>query len=290
MRPRLALLLLLPLLLGFDGSHAREALDLAFHNLYGSDILAGVELAIEGPREASSVEFAFGRKRSGDETRMLVYGTDGARDTPRALLFQRPDGNDRIFISDGPHGAVRPMSAGKRAWSLFGSDFAYEDLRAQRADDYRIEVLGTDEIDGEPCRVLRLRPFHGPYRSILIWLSSSRPVIVRADYFDARGLWKRYTAVVDEIAFARSGTSWSTWRSRTTSSRRPACRAAASRCSERSRWGASCKRRGSGARSEPTASEARKAGSARRDPAGRGLRRRRTARSRRSRRRSGSRS
>jgi hypothetical protein len=200
MRPRLALLLLLPLLLGFDGSRAREALDLAFHNLYGSDILAGVELAIEGPREASSVEFAFGRKRSGDETRMLVYGTDGARDTPRALLFQRPDGNDRIFISDGPHGAVRPMSAGKRAWSLFGSDFAYEDLRAQRADDYRIEVLGTDEIDGEPCRVLRLRPFHGPYRSILIWLSSSRPVIVRADYFDARGLWKRYTAVVDEIA------------------------------------------------------------------------------------------
>jgi len=200
MRPQLALLLLLPLLLGFDGSHAREALDLAFHNLYGSDILAGVELAIEAPQGASSVQFAFGRKRSGDETRMLVYSTDGSREAPRALLFQRPDGKDRIFISDGPHGAVRPMSAGKRAWSLFGSDFAYEDLRAQTADDYRIEVLGADEIDGEPCRVLRLRPFHGPYSSILIWLSSSRPVIVRADYFDTRGLWKRYTAEVEHIA------------------------------------------------------------------------------------------
>jgi hypothetical protein len=200
MRSRCTLLLLLPALLGFDGSRAREALDLAFHNLYGSDILAGIELAIEGPRESSSVQFAFGRKRTGDETRMLVYSADGGRGSPRALLFQRPGGADQIFVSDGPHGAVRPMSAGKRRWSLFGSDFAYEDLRAQQADDYRIEVLGAEEIDGEPCRVLRLRPFEGPYRSILVWLSSSRPVILRADYFDAKGLWKRYTAAVDHIS------------------------------------------------------------------------------------------
>jgi hypothetical protein len=48
--------------------------------------------------------------------------------------------------------------------------------------------------------VLRLRPFDGPYRSILVWLSTARPVIVRADYFDAKGLWKRYTVAVDRLA------------------------------------------------------------------------------------------
>jgi hypothetical protein len=194
------LLVLLPALVGFDGARAREALDLAFHNLYSVDILAGVELAIEGRSESSGVRFAIGRKRRGDETRMLLYSTRGRRDAPRALLFQHPDGRDQIFVSDGPHGGVRPVTAGRRSWSLFGSDFVYEDLRTQTADQYRIEVLGTDEIDGEACRVLRLRPFDGPYRSIVIWLSGSRPVIVRADYFDAKGLWKRYTALVERIS------------------------------------------------------------------------------------------
>ena len=39
-----ALVAMLPLLTGFDTSRAREALDLAFHNRYGSDVLVAVEL------------------------------------------------------------------------------------------------------------------------------------------------------------------------------------------------------------------------------------------------------
>ena len=83
--------------------------------------------------------------------------------------------------------------------ALFGSDFNNADFRARRADDYRIEVLGQDRIDGEDCRVLRLRPLEGPYTMLLAWISQDRPVIVRTDYFDEAGLWKRYQARVDRI-------------------------------------------------------------------------------------------
>ncbi len=195
MRQWLGLLVLIPFLTGFEVSRAREALDLAYHNLYGADVLAGVELVVrESGHEETWTAFAYGRKRKGAETRTLVYTGDGKRNSPRALLFQRPGERDRIFVSDGSRGQVRPMSAGEHRWPMFGSAFSYEDFRAHTAADYRIEVLGTDRIKGEHCRVLRLRPFDGPYAYQLIWLSTSRPVILRSDYFDSKGLWKRYSA------------------------------------------------------------------------------------------------
>ncbi len=200
MRRWCAIFLLLPWLVGFDGSRARQALDLAFHNLYGADLLAGVELIIQENEQSETwTTFAYGRKRRGNETRTLVYTGDGGRNSPRALLFQRPGERDRIFVSEGGRGPVRPMSAGDHRWSLFGSDFSYEDFRAHTASEYRIEVLGPDRIRKEPCRVLRLRPFAGPYKTILVWLSTERPVILRTDYFDEEGLWKRYLARPKQI-------------------------------------------------------------------------------------------
>jgi len=193
MRYRWAIVLLLPLLTGFDPSRAREALDLAMHNLYGADVLVGVELTIrENSHAVSRMAFAFGRKRKGHEVRTLLFPGKGQRGAPRALLLQRSGSTDRIFVSDGTRGSVRPLSAGKYRWPMFGSDFSYEDFRAHTADEYRIEVLGPDRIDNEPCRVLRLRPLDGPYTMRLVWISTERPVILRSDYFDEDGLWKRY--------------------------------------------------------------------------------------------------
>lgn len=200
MQQRWGLVLLLPWLLAFDGSRAREALDLALHNLYGSDVLAGIELTTEeNERNSSEATFAFGRKRKGDEVRTLVYTGDGRRNAPRALLFQRAGERDRIFVTRGGHAGVRPMSAGKYAWPLFGSEFSYDDFRAHTADEYRIEVLGIDPVQDERCIVLRLRPFTGPYHMKLVWLSTERPTILRTDYFDERGLFKRYRAHPKDI-------------------------------------------------------------------------------------------
>ncbi len=200
MRHKWGLLLLVPFLLGFDGSRAREALDLAFRNLYGADQLAAVELRIEHPSAPPELlTFAFGRKTKGGETRTLLYSSEDDRKAARALLLQRPGQSDRMYVSDGTHGRVRPFSTGGGSQPLFGSDFSYEDFRVHFADDFRIEVLGEDRINGESCRVLRLRPMSGPYEVIITWLSTDRPVVIRMDYFDRRGLLKRYRAKVRRI-------------------------------------------------------------------------------------------
>jgi hypothetical protein len=185
---------------GFEAPKGREALEAALHNLYAPAVLAAVELEIEGGQSGRGwVEFAYGRKQSDGETKTLVYTPSSGRGTPAALLFQRPGERDRIFVTDGQYGQVRPLSAGEYDWPLFGSDFNYDDFRTHEADEYRIEVLGPDTIQGESCRVLRLRPLKGPYRILVVWLSTERPVIVRTDYFDAQGLWKRRTLRVDRI-------------------------------------------------------------------------------------------
>ncbi len=194
-----ALLLLLPLTLGFDGPDARQALDRAFDNLYGVSVLAGIELFIDDRGAESRVRFAYSRKSDERETRTLIHLMD-APETTRTLLLQKAGKRDQIFISQGARGRVQLASSGQDVWPLLGSDFGYEDIRAKRADDYRIEVLGPDRVQGEPCRALRLRPFQGPYQKLVVWLSTERPVIVRIDYFDPKGLWKRYSADVEEIA------------------------------------------------------------------------------------------
>ncbi len=195
----LLLLTLVPFLTAFDASNARRELDRVFDNLYAPGVLAGIELSMShGSEEASWVTFAYGRKRSAGETRTLVYSADQKKDAPRMLLFQRAGARDRVYVGSGRRGQVRPTSAQYR-WSLFGSDFAYDDFRVRHADDYRIEVLGHDKIAGEPCRVLRLRPVDGPYTSMLVWISKQRPVLLRTDYFDRKGLWKRYTVGLDHL-------------------------------------------------------------------------------------------
>ena len=192
---RLALVLLVPGLVGFDAARGRQALDLAFHNLYGADVLAAVELFVDGDgRPPLTLGYAYGRKHKGDEIRTLMFRSGGQRAQGRALLFQRPGQSDRMFVSEGLHGRVRPVSTGGLAWPLFGSDFGYDDFRAHSSDEYRIEVLGADVVAREDTRVLRLRPFSGPYDMLLVWLSTERPVILRIDYFDRRGHWKRYRA------------------------------------------------------------------------------------------------
>ena len=142
-----AALLLAPLLSGFDTSRGREALDEAFHNLYGADVLAAVELVVEGDgRPPQKLGYAYVRKRKGDEIRTLMFRPDGQRSTDRALLFQTPGKSDRMYVSEGSRGTVRPVSTGGASWALFGSDFGYEDFRAHTSDEYRIEVLGSDVV------------------------------------------------------------------------------------------------------------------------------------------------
>ena len=107
MRSALGLVVVLPFLVGFDAPDARQALEAAFHNLYGADTLAAVELeTYDDAEQATWTSFAYGRKRVDGKTKTLVYRGTGRRKSG-ALLFQHPGRRDRIFVTDGRYGQVR---------------------------------------------------------------------------------------------------------------------------------------------------------------------------------------
>jgi hypothetical protein len=193
--PVLALLLLFTTSAAPAGSASpAAALDRAFDNLYGTDVLAGVRMVIEEVgSDPEIVEFGYGRKRTAEETRTLLFLADPRGESLRALLLQRRGENDQIYLSNGRRGRARPVTASQRR-PMFGSDFSFEDFRSQSSDEFDITRLGDDRLNGEDCQVLELRPRKGAYQSLVVWLSKRRPVFLRVDYFDKEGLWKRYRA------------------------------------------------------------------------------------------------
>ena len=107
----------------------------------------------------------------------------------RARVYFKSDVDAYVTIvridTDGRVRVLFPMDPWEDNWARGGKTF---------------EVLGRDRIDGESCRVLRLRPLDGPYTMLLAWVSEERPVMLRTDYFDEQGLWKRYRARPENIA------------------------------------------------------------------------------------------
>lgn len=200
MRRSWGLALLLPWLVGFGARDPRAALEAVYHNLYAPGVFAGIELEIHDPEHGlSRVAFGYGRKRAGAETKTFVYVSDVRRPFWGALVLQKSGVRDLIYVAEGRYGQARPLAGGGREWSLFGSDFNYEDFRSHQVDEYQVRSLGADAFKGEPCQVLLLRPRSGPYRMLLVWVSTRRPVILRTDLFDEHGLWKRRTARPERI-------------------------------------------------------------------------------------------
>ncbi len=74
------------------------------------------------------------------------------------LSIEAHDRSDDAFVYLPSLGRVRRMSMSRRADSFLGSDLTYRDLDRQRAEDYGIESLDGEVVQGEPAHVITTRP------------------------------------------------------------------------------------------------------------------------------------
>jgi outer membrane lipoprotein-sorting protein len=74
------------------------------------------------------------------------------------LSIENHDRGDDVFVYLPSLGRVRRISMGHRADSFLGSDLTYRDLDRQRAEDYRVESLDGEVVQGEPAHVITTRP------------------------------------------------------------------------------------------------------------------------------------
>ena len=71
-----------------------------------------------------------------------------------------------------------------------GTDLFFEDLRRRHVDDYAYALLGSEEVDGQPCHVIEATPAlaslkkESPYGKSQLWLRKDNLAVVKARYFD----------------------------------------------------------------------------------------------------------
>jgi hypothetical protein len=102
------------------------------------------------------------------------------------LSIEARDRSDDVFVYLPSLGRVRRVSMSRRADSFLGSDLTYQDFDRHRPEDYRIESLARERVDGEPVHVITTRPRGSEtYRRVAFVAALSDLAILELRYFKA---------------------------------------------------------------------------------------------------------
>ena len=95
--------------------------------------------------------------------------------------------SDDVFVYLPSLGRVRRVSVSRRSDSFLGSDLTYGDLDRQRAEDYQIDSLTREVVEGEPVHLITARPRDlDTYRRVAFAAAVSDLAILELRYYKAR--------------------------------------------------------------------------------------------------------
>jgi outer membrane lipoprotein-sorting protein len=102
------------------------------------------------------------------------------------LSIEARDRSDDVFVYLPSLERVRRISMSRRTDSFLGSDLTYEDLDRQRAEDYLIDSLALEVMQGEPVHVITARPkAHETYHRVAFLVAVSDLAILGMRYYKA---------------------------------------------------------------------------------------------------------
>ena len=172
-----------------------EALMTEAHlNMYyaGDDGSAHVRMTItDKSGKTRERDFVILRKdlAEGGEQRYYVYFFE-PNDVRRTtfMAWKNPDGDDSRWIYVPSLDLVKPLSANDKKSSFVGSDFAYEDVSGRHWSEDSHTLLREEEKDGFKTWVVESTPKGKDYfAKKLTWIDKDSKLIVREEYFDAKG-------------------------------------------------------------------------------------------------------
>lgn len=102
------------------------------------------------------------------------------------LSIEAHDRSDDVFFYLPSLERVRRVSMSRRADSFLGSDLTYQDFDRQRAEDYLIDSLAREVVEGEPAHVITTRPRElDAYRRVAFVAAVSDLAILELRYYKA---------------------------------------------------------------------------------------------------------
>src|SRR5262245_11121143 len=171
-------------------------LDAAFANRYEVDLISEMEIVT--------------RDHGGSEQRRVVQAVskriDGRAQSIGRVLEPGSLRGLTVFISEVQGGGrdtfvylpallrARRISGIQRLDSFLGSDLTYEDFERQRAADFAVEPLPSEEVAGEHCTMLRALPRdQRAYGAVVLAVAPDRAILEYRYY--ARGAEAPYRVI-----------------------------------------------------------------------------------------------
>lgn len=108
--------------------------------------------------------------------------TNSGKDTDQWLYFPELDQVKRIASSaDAP-----------KKGSLFGSEFALEDMEKEKVDEYTYKILKTEKMNGREVTVVEQRPAgkranKTNYLKRVKWIDTERFLVLKENYYELNG-------------------------------------------------------------------------------------------------------
>ncbi|UCH11159.1 MAG: outer membrane lipoprotein-sorting protein [Fidelibacterota bacterium] len=138
------------------------------------------------------------------EDKQIIWFLAPADDRGVAFLkIEYEDREDEMRMWLPSFNKMRRISSSKKGESFMGSDLSYEDMTTRELDEYTYELLGEEELDGEPAWLMENIPkpeLRSSYSKIISWVRQADVMPIKEEFYDRAGnLLKLRTMEVQEL-------------------------------------------------------------------------------------------
>ncbi len=109
------------------------------------------------------------------------------------LTIEHTDRDDDQWLYLPALRKVRRISSSDQGDNFMGTDYTYEDIRAEKLDEHQYNLTGSEVIDGHDCHVIVALPStekqknESGYSRREIWMRKDVLLMVQIKYYDKKG-------------------------------------------------------------------------------------------------------
>lgn len=189
----------------------------AYASLYRTDCAQVLRLTSHQPGGRTiSRRISIARKWSTPPPRALIRFLEPADVRGTSMLVIEREGRDAdLFVHLPAFDRTRRMTAAQRFDSFFGTNLTYEDLEPKDVADFDVRALGREEVAGNACMRLEVRPLPGvesQYERTTTCIDPVRAVILWTEYHAGGRPLKRLES--DPTSIRAAGDGFLPWRTR----------------------------------------------------------------------------
>jgi len=121
------------------------------------------------------------------------------------LFRERPTFEYDVFMYQPTLKRVRRVSMYQRGDRFFGTDLAFEDLEGKRPDQWQVQMLRSDFVDGREAHVISLVPsgFPSSYEKLVAWFDRELPLMLKIEFYRGGRVHKNAHISADHIVESR---------------------------------------------------------------------------------------